>query len=462
MSRAKNNGASKEQRDSSNISAKAQPVEKRKFKDSGIPWIGEMPEGWDLKRLQIGLSEINEKNYPIKTDYVLSLTNTRGVIPYEEKGDIGNKSKDNHEEYKIAYPNTIVANSMNILIGSVGICNYYGCVSPVYYVFKNKDNAVLKYYNYILSSQPFQKYLRQFANGILEIRLRLSTGDILKRIIPVPSFKEQQAIADYLDKKCSEIDELISLQEKIIEELKAYKQSVITEAVTKGLNPVVPMKDSGIEWLGDIPVKWKCFPFKAVYSLGKGLSITKADLVEVGVPVISYGQIHSKKNSGTHITDELIRYVPGLYIKDCPDAIVRRGDVIFADTSEDLEGCGNCVYIDREGVIFAGYHTIIARNLTMMQNKYFSYLFKTDYWRKQLRSVVNGVKLFSIPQKLLSSTSIVVPPVVEQQAIADYLDKKCSEIDSLISLKQDKIEYLKEYKKSIIYEYTTGKKEVVQ
>lgn len=139
----------------------------RQMKDSNVDWIGEIPEDWSLERIQSLTSEINVKNNPIQTTDVLSLTIKDGVIPYEEKGDMGNKSKDNHEEYKLAYPDTIVLNSMNILIGAVGLCNYFGCVSPVYYVFKNNEKSDLRYINYIMSSQPFQKYLRKYANGIL-------------------------------------------------------------------------------------------------------------------------------------------------------------------------------------------------------------------------------------------------------------------------------------------------------
>ena len=136
------------------------------------------------------------------------------------------------------------------------------------------------------------------------------------------------------------------------------------------------------------------------------------------------------------------------------------GDVIFADTSEDLEGCGNCIYVDRDMTLFAGYHTIIASNRSGSFSRYLPYLFKTDCWRMQIRAVVNGVKLFSVPQKTLAATSIILPPLYEQQQIADYLDRKCAEIDELIAIKQQKIEALKEYKKSVIFEYVTGKKEV--
>ena len=215
------------------------------------------------------------------------------------------------------------------------------------------------------------------------------------------------------------------------------------------------MRHSGIEWIGEIPKEWKIMPFKQMYELGKGLSITKADLVEEGIPVISYGQIHSKANTGTTIKDELIRFVPDRFLDGNASSLVKKGDVIFADTSEDLDGCGNCVYIDRDITIFAGYHTIIAKNQSSTPNNYLSYLFKTDCWRSQIRSSVNGVKLFSVPQRLLGSTTIILPPFSEQQKIANYLDKVCGEVDEMIALQEQMIEKLKAYKQSVITEAVT-------
>ncbi|MBS5851512.1 MAG: hypothetical protein KIC97_04005 [Firmicutes bacterium] len=146
----------------------------REMKDSGIEWIGEIPCNWKLERSQWHLEEVNISNNPIQTNNVLSLTNKLGVVPYEEKGNQGNKSKENVYEYKLAYPNTIVANSMNILIGSVGLCDYFGCVSPVYYVFRAKKYNNIKFLNYVFQTVGFQRELRKYANGILEIRLRVS------------------------------------------------------------------------------------------------------------------------------------------------------------------------------------------------------------------------------------------------------------------------------------------------
>lgn len=237
----------------------------REMKDSGIEWIGYIPSDWNLNRIQYCLLEIKQKNSPIQTSQVLSLVKDKGVMLYEEKGDVGNKAKENVAEYKLAYPNTLIINSMNILIGSVGISSYFGCVSPVYYVFKETNIADLRYINYIFNTRGLQKELRKYANGILEIRLRVSADDIFKRIIPLPSKTEQYIIADYLDFKCAEIDALIADIEEQIETLEQYKRSVITEAVTKGLNPDASMKSSGIGWVDSLPSSWNVIPSKYLF-----------------------------------------------------------------------------------------------------------------------------------------------------------------------------------------------------
>lgn len=226
------------------------------MKDSGFGWLGKVPANWKVERLQWHLYEINVKNSPIRTTNVLSLTNKRGVIPYEEKGAQGNISKENYNEYHLAYKDTIVANSMNILIGSVGYSDYYGCVSPVYYVFKEKENNDLHFFNYIMQTTQFQRELRKYANGILEIRLRVSSDDILKRMIAVPEYSEQKKIAKYLDAQCKKIDEIVVDIQNQIDTLEDYKKSVISEAVTRGLDPDAVMKDSGISYIGYTPSSW--------------------------------------------------------------------------------------------------------------------------------------------------------------------------------------------------------------
>lgn len=215
------------------------------------------------------------------------------------------------------------------------------------------------------------------------------------------------------------------------------------------------MKDSGIEWIAHIPSSWTTDRMKYLFTNGKGLSITKENLVETGLPVISYGQIHSKSNSGTDIKDELLRFVDFQYQTNYPQCEVFQYDFVFADTSEDYDGCGNCVYKRDSSLLFGGYHAIILHSLVKRDNRYFAYLFKTDSWRKQLREVASGVKLFSITQKVLMNSSVIIPPEDEQKAISDYLDSRCTELDTIISDIQSQIEALEEYKRSVITEAVT-------
>ena len=200
----------------------------REMKDSGIEWIGEIPKHWKLERLQWHISEIKESNKPEKSRQVLSLTNKRGVIPYEEKGAQGNVAKEDYSQYKLAYPGTIVANSMNILIGSVGRCNYFGCVSPVYYVYKPNEGENLEFIGYLFQTEQFQKELRRYANGILEIRLRVSSDGILKRELPFPPVHEQSLIVSALNGKVAQVDSLIETIQMQIDRLNDYWISVIS------------------------------------------------------------------------------------------------------------------------------------------------------------------------------------------------------------------------------------------
>lgn len=431
----------------------------REMKNSGIPWIGEIPKGWTVCFIKQIMRNKSIKGYP--DEMVLSLYRDYGVVPKNSRDDNHNVTSEDTSSYKFVEVGDFVINKMKAWQGSMAVSDYQGIISPAYYICRfTTDDIDRRYIHYLLRNDTYKAEYMRLSSGMRVGQWDLNIDDFLRIKMVLPSLLEQQKISSFLDRKCAEIDEMIALQEKIVEELKAYKQSVITEAVTKGLNPDVPMKNSGIEWIGEIPEHWEAHPFKAFYKTTKGLNITKDNLVESGIPVISYGQIHSKQNTGTSVNEELIRYVPADYIDSNPECLSKKYDIFFADTSEDREGAGNIALIDVETPIFAGYHTIMAHPSDRVKSKYIAYLIKTDAWRYQLRCKVQGVKLFSISQKFVNQTSIIVPPMSEQIQTSEYLDTKCTEIDSLINIKLSKIDSLKEYKKSIIYEYVTGKKEV--
>lgn len=428
----------------------------REMKDSGVEWIGEIPEGWTIERLQWHVSEIKESNKPEKTRQVLSLTNKRGVIPYEEKGAQGNVAKEDYSQYKLAYPGTIVANSMNILIGSVGRCDYFGCVSPVYYVYKPNEGENLAFIDYIFQMEQFQKELRRYANGILEIRLRVPSDGILKREIAFPTKEAQEKIVHCLNQKCSQIDTLIQNVQTQIEKLKAYKQSLITEVVTKGLDPTVPMKDSGVDWIGEIPEHWSNLPVKYIGTTQNGIS-KGGEYFGSGHPFVSYGDVY--KNM------ELPRSVAGLVESteaERENYSVKTGDIFFTRTSETIDEVGfSSVCTETiQNATFAGFLIRLRPFNDVLTSLYAKYYFRGNHIRRYLVKEMNLVTRASLGQGLLKAMPVLLPPPDEQIAIAEYLRLKCSQIDRLISIKQAKIEKLEQYKRSLIYEYVTGKKEV--
>ena len=343
-----------------------------------------------------------------------------------------------------------------ILMGRKGTINKplyfkgkFWSVDTMFYCIPRK--AVCgKYIYYQATIFPFNLYSTSTALP------SMTQSDLCNNPIVFPPLAEQQQIAIYLDAKTEKIDKMIAKAEKKIEYLGELKQSLITRAVTRGLNPNAPLKDSGMKWIGEIPEHWKIMPFKYYGKLCKGLTFSKADLTATGVPVMSYGQIHSKENKSVRFFEEGIRFIPRELAKNGDSALVKQGDFIFADTSEDLEGCGNCVYNDTTNPIYAGYHTIIYKTRER-DCKYLAYLFRSNVWRSQIRCRVSGIKVYSITQGIMSQVNILLPPMSEQKEISTYLDTKCSKIDHIIATQKKKIAYLQELKQSLITNVVTGK-----
>ena len=279
-------------------------------------------------------------------------------------------------------------------------------------------------------------------------------------LVVVPPLSVQRQIVAYLNDKTAVIDSRVTVLEQKLSAYKRLKASVINRAVTRGLDPKAKMKDSGVDWIGKIPAGWEARNLTHCCRFFKGLEITKADLTETGTAVISYGQIHSKLNVGTHLKPELLRCVPEAIANADPGSRLKVGDIVFADTSEDVEGCGNCVLMDADVPVYAGYHAIVARPDEPGRSRYFSYLFNAPCWRSQIRSKVAGIKVFSITQRIFKGVSVLLPSESDANAIADYLDAECAKIDKMAELVTREIELYKKLKRSLINEVVTGKREV--
>ena len=426
------------------------------MKDSEVPWIGDMPNTWRIERGR-HIFTLLERPVPEGAKVVTCFRDGE-VTLRENRREEGFTISLKEIGYQGIEPGDLVVHGMDGFAGSIGISDSRGKCTPVLNILDSSQNK--KFLMYYLRNMAYGEVFVSLATGIRQRSCDTNWKKLREIEYAVPPLEEQERIADFLDVKTQEVDAAIVKTRESIEEYQKLKQSVITQAVTKGIRPNRNMKDSGAEWIGEIPEEWARVRFKDVFALQKGLSITKDDLRETGVSVISYGQVHSKKNTGTGLSPSLIRFVDEEYLITHPEALVRIGDFIFADTSEDMEGCGNCVYVNEEFLLFAGYHTVIARPKQPHYFRYFAYQFQSALWRSQLRCRVFGIKVYSVSQKILCTTTALLPPLQEQQEIVAYLDEKCGAIDALIEKKQQIITELESYKKSLIYEYVTGKKEV--
>jgi type I restriction enzyme S subunit len=427
----------------------------REMKDSGISWIGEIPSDWRIGHLK-RLARIKTGSTPSRS--VEEYYSEKSGLPWIKPGNLNSyDSVENTAEYLTAegrvagtvFPQNTVFACCIASIGKIGYSNIEAsCNQQINgLIYNDLINWKYGFYSNVAANN---EYLAR-ANSSVQFILNSTNQGYIQ--MPIPSIAEQEIISTFLDSKCAAIDQVIQKQKDIVNKLMEYKQSTITQAVTKGLNPSVEMKNTPISGLTQIPKTWNIVPLKTLFSFSKGLSITKSDLTDEGIKVISYGQIHSKKCDGVHATNELIRFTAEKFKSN--NSLAKCGSFIFADTSEDLEGCGNAIYITNE--VYGGYHTVILNPKETHDYRYLAYLFKTDAWRTELRKQLTEVKVFSITQFALKNMHVILPSYEEMVQIADFLDSKCLKINKSIERSNKIIQKLEEYKKSLIYNAVTGK-----
>ena len=406
-----------------------------KYKDSGIAWIGEIPEHWEVKRLKYFGNNYN------------GLTYSPNDICSSQEGIIVLRSS-NIKDNKLCFDDNVYVNKeipTKLLVnkGDILICSRNGSASLIgkaalietdikatfgafMMIFKG-NNICHKYLYYIVTS-CISQYKWLFTTATINQLTSSMLGEIFAPFIC--NKLEQQSIAAYLDQKCGEIDELITLQEEMITKLQSYKQSVITEAVTKGLDKNVPLKDSGIEWLGEIPKHWTVVKIKYLATIKSGDFISSNEIIQEGIYEVYggnglMGYCNKKNVDGFNI---IIGRVGAL----CGNVRLISESKYITDNALILNCFNNALYPYM-------YIMLKAANLNNLNTS-------------NAQPLITGSKVLNV--------SLPIPPLPEQQAIADYLDQKCGEIDELISIKQQKIEKLKEYKKSLIFECVTGKRKV--
>lgn len=402
------------------------------YKDSGVEWLGEIPESWDARRLGFYFKERREK-VSDKVFSPLSVTKN-GIVPQLENAA---KSDDGDNRKKVCKGDFVI-NSRSDRKGSSGLSQLDGSVSLINTVIEPK-NINENYIHYLLKSQPFQEEYYRYGKGIVADLWSTNYSEMKNIIISSPTLKEQQQIANFLDKATAKIDTLIEKQTKQIELLKEKRQAVISHAVTKGINPNVPMKDSGVEWLGEIPEHWEVKKLKFVLQL-----LNKKEKI-INQIVVALENIESW--SGKYIESD------SSYQGD--DVAFCIGDILFGKLRPYLAKVFLCSF---DGIAFGDL--LAYRPIKDYASKYAFYSLISEDFIKIVDSSTYGTKMPRASSEFLSEMRLTVPPLKEQQQIANYLDEKTSKIDILIEKSNKSIELLKEKRTALISACVTGKIDV--
>lgn len=413
----------------------------REMKDSGISWVGEIPTNWTIGRIG-GLYSLRNQKVSDKDYEPLSVT-MKGVLPQLETAA---KTNDG-DNRKLVRKGDFAINSRSDRRGSCGIADRDGSVSLINTILKPRNQMNARYYNWLFHTPMFADEFYKWGHGIVDDLWSTNWEEMKKIQIPVPSCAEQQRIAHFLDRECGKIDGLKADIQAQIDTLEQYKRSVITEAVTHGLNPSAPMKDSGIPWVGEIPAKWAVLPIYCVYGERKRKNVfgTEQNLLS-----LSYGKVIRKdiNTNGGLLPSNYNGY-----------NIIEKNDIIIRPT--DLQNDRTSLrtgLVKEHGIITSAYIALKPKN--SVSSKFYHYLLHSYDVKKVFYNMGNGVRQ-GLNYGEFAKLMVYYPPLEEQQEIADYLDSKCSEIEQIIANKKSQIETLDNYKKSLIFEYVTGKKEVV-
>ena len=437
------------------------------MKDSGVEWIGEIPVDWEVTKLNRAVGIITDYvasgSFADLAENVTYLDNPNYAMLVRIADLSGTRDKPVYIDKK-AYE--FLSNS-NLFGGEVILSNI-GSVGSVFIYHKMYEHASLAPNSIMLDQSDDNRFVYYwFMNPMTNVELKRIGGNAVQAKfnktqlrqfkIVLPPSEEQHRIADYLDRKCDYIDAYIGTQEKLIKKLKAYKQAVITETITKGLGSDIEMKNSGIEFIGEIPFTWKVCRLRNIGVPQNGIS-KGGEFFGYGYPFVSYGDVYRNYTLPIHING-----LVDTTDNERKDYSVEKGDIFFTRTSETIEEVGfSCVCEETiPNATFAGFIIRVRPFDDTLYTGYSKYYFRSSHHRAYLVKEMNLVTRASLGQDLLKSMPVLIPPMEEQKKIAKFLDRKCSAIDDAIKTKEKIIDKFIAYKKSLIYEVVTGKKEVI-
>lgn len=409
----------------------------REMKDSGIEWIGTIPDNWDIMPNKY-LMWKKKRICPVYNGEDIISLSMNGVIVRDL--DAGGKMPTSFDGYQYIESGNLLMCLFDIDVTPrcIGLIKCNGLTSPAYSQFVLTNRANAGYYNYYYTMLDNDKTLVHLAKNLRHSLTEEQLGTISTIVPPID---EQIKISNYLDKKCEEINSVVAQLQEEIEALEEYKRSVITEAVTKGLDPDVEMRDSGVQWIGEIPTHWTLIRIGSLYGL-RTQKVSDIDYPPLSVTKMGVlPQLDTVAKTNAHDDRKL----------------VVKGDFVINSRSDRRGSCGISDYTGSVSLI----NTVLFP-ITEMNPRYYNWYFHTVGFADEFYRWGHGIvdDLWTTGWQNMKNILISVPPLDEQQRIADYLDSKCAEIDNIITEKKQQIETIEEYKKSLIFEYVTGKKEV--
>lgn len=413
----------------------------REMKDSGIEWIGDIPQNWNMSKIGSLYTQRNEK-VSDKEYQPLSVT-MQGVLP-----QLASAAKtDDGDNRKLVRVGDFAINSRSDRRGSCGISPLDGSVSLINIILTPRTTMHPGYYDWLFHTTLFADEFYKWGHGIVADLWTTRWQEMKSICVPVPEYAEQKRISEFLNSECAEIDAVLKKTRASIDEYKKLKQSVITQAVTKGIRGDRPMKDSGIEWIGEIPKSWG---INTIFQLCTQVKNKNVELIENNLLSLSYGKIKRKN----------IDAVEGLLPESFDGYnIIEKDDIVLRLTDLQNDHTSLRVGISEErGIITSAYLTI--RNRSNFIPKYLYYYLHSFDISKGFYGMGAGVRQ-SLNWDGLKWLKVITPSREEQEQIAEFLNTKCTEIDNLILKKEQYITEIEKYKKSLIYEYVTGKKEVI-
>jgi len=423
------------------------------YKDSKVEWLGEIPEEWEITRVK-NVFKLIIKPAPKNNDLeLLSVYTDIGVKPRRELEERGNKASTT-DGYWMVKKGDIIVNKLLAWMGAIGVSKYDGVTSPAYDILRAKVKIESDFYHYLFRNKGCLSELKKHSRGIMDMRLRLYFDKFGDVVIPFPKYEIQQRIVKFLDEKCGKIDQAIAQKQKLIEILKERKQILIQNAVTKGLDPNVKMKDSGVEWIGEIPVDWEVKKLKYFINVQGGFAFDSSDFVEEGVQIIKIANTYMNQLC----LDRQPTFVHESYLDSHKQWIVKNGDILMSLTGTlGKKDYGFAILIEGDNKYLLNQRVAKITIKNELQTKYLLTLLRSDCYLNQLYSLPAGTKQANLSNDNVTNVRVPIPSLKEREQIFIYIETQSTKIDKAITLQQQQIEKLKEYKASLINSAVMGK-----